>query len=49
VVTSGRKIRAHSFWTLTRLFARLVFGGSRGVRSRRRLEYWYEPEREKAK
>jgi len=49
VVTSGRKIRAHSFWTLTRLFARLVFGGSRGVRSRRGLEYWYEPEREKAK
>lgn len=49
VVTSGRKMRAHSFWTLTRLFARLVFGGSRGVRSRKGLEYWYEPEREKMK
>lgn len=49
VVTSGRKIRAHSFWTLARLSARLVFLGSRGVRSRRGLEYWYEPEREKAK
>lgn len=53
VITSGRKIRAHSFWTLTRLSARLsarlVFLGSRGVRSRRGLEYWYEPEREKRK
>jgi glycosyltransferase involved in cell wall biosynthesis len=49
VVTSGRKIRAHSFWTFARLSARLVFLGSRGVRSRRGLEYWYEPEREKRK
>jgi len=48
VVTSGRKMRAHSFLTLARLTARLVFLGSRGVRSRRGLEYWYEPEREKA-
>jgi len=49
VVTSGRKFRAHSFLTLARLSARLVFLGSRGFRSRRGLEYWYEPEREKAK
>jgi glycosyltransferase involved in cell wall biosynthesis len=49
VITSGRKIRAHSFLTFTRLSARLVFLGSRGVRSRRGLEYWYEPVREKAK
>jgi glycosyltransferase involved in cell wall biosynthesis len=49
VVTSGRKIRAHSFLTLARLTARLVFLGSRGVRSRKGLEYWYEPEREKTK
>jgi glycosyltransferase involved in cell wall biosynthesis len=49
VVTSGRKLRAHSFWTFARLSARLVFCGSRGVRSRRGLGYWYEPEREKAK
>ncbi len=47
VVTSGRKMRAHSFLTLARLTARLVFPG--GVRSRKGLEYWYEPEREKAK
>jgi len=47
VVTSGRKMRAHSFLTLARLTARLVFLGSRGVRSRKGLEYWYEPERDK--
>ena len=49
VVTSGRKARAHSFLSLAGLFARLVLRGSRGLRSRRGLEYWYEPEREKAK
>ena len=49
VVTSGRKMRAHSFLTLARLTGRLVFLGSRGVRSRKGLEYWYEPEREKSK
>ncbi len=49
VVTSGRKIRSHSFLTLARLSARLVFLGSHGVRSRKGLEYWYEPEREKTK
>jgi hypothetical protein len=49
VVTSGRKMRAHSFLTLARVTARLVFLGSRGVRSRKGLDYWYEPEREKAK
>ena len=46
VVTSGRKFREHSFFTLARLSARLVFLGPRGVRSRRGLEYWYESERE---
>jgi glycosyltransferase involved in cell wall biosynthesis len=49
VVTSGRKIRAHSFLTLARLSARLIFLGSRGVRSRKGLEYWYKPVREKTK
>ena len=49
VITSGRKFREHSFVTFARLTARLVFLGSRGVRSRRGLEYWYEPEREKTK
>lgn len=48
VLTSGRKLRAHSFFTFARLAARLIFLGSRGVRSRNGLEYWYEPERETA-
>lgn len=49
VVTSGRKVRAHSFFSLVRLFARLVLRGPGGLRTRRGLDYWYEPEREKAK
>ena len=49
VVTSGRKAREHSFWSLARLFICLILRGSAGLRSRRGLEYWYEPEREKAK
>lgn len=49
VVTSGRKVRAHSFLTLARMTARLIFLRSRGVRGRKGLEYWYEPVREKTK
>ena len=49
VVTSGRKFRAHSFWSLARLSTRLALRGSRGLRNRRGLEYWYEAEREKTK
>jgi hypothetical protein len=49
VVTSGRKPRAHSFMSYAKLFMRVTFLGSRGVRSRRGLEFWYEPEREKSK
>jgi glycosyltransferase involved in cell wall biosynthesis len=48
VVTSGRKFRADSSWSLARLFMRFVLRGPRGLRNRRGLEYWYEPEREKA-
>ncbi len=49
VITSGRKARAHSLWSITKLATRLVMRGSRGLRSRQGLDYWYEPEREKAK
>jgi hypothetical protein len=49
VVTSGRKLRAHSFLSLTWQLTRLALRGSRGLRSRRGLEYWYEAEREKTK
>lgn len=47
MVTSGRKARTHSLWSLSRLFVRLVLRGPRGLRNRQGLEYWYEPEREK--
>ena len=49
VVTSGRKPRAHSFMCYARLSMRVFLLGSRGLRSRRGLEFWYEPEREKRK
>ena len=49
VVTSGRKPRAHSFMTYAKLSMRVILLGSRGLRSRRGLEFWYEPEREKEK
>jgi glycosyltransferase involved in cell wall biosynthesis len=49
VVTSGRKIRAHSFLSLAWLSTRLILRGSSGVRSRRGLDYWYAPAREKTK
>jgi len=49
VVTSGRKPRAYSFMSYSKLFLRVTFLGSRGLRSRRGLEFWYESEREKAK
>ncbi|HZR16870.1 MAG TPA: glycosyltransferase [Verrucomicrobiae bacterium] len=47
VITSGRKLRAHSFMSYSKLFMRLTLLGPRGVRSRRGLEFWYGPEREK--
>ena len=49
VITSGRKARAHSFWSMAWLSTRLILRGPRGLRSRRGLEYWYEPDRGKAK
>ena len=45
VITSGRKFRDHSFWSLARMFVPLVLRGPRGLRRRRGLEYWYEPDR----
>ncbi|HEY4233405.1 MAG TPA: glycosyltransferase [Lacipirellulaceae bacterium] len=49
VITSGRKLRAHSFLSLARLSTRLILGGSSGLRNRRGLDYWYAPAREKTK
>jgi glycosyltransferase involved in cell wall biosynthesis len=45
VVTSGRKMRAHSFLSFARVVTRMIL--PRGLRSRHGLEYWYEPAREK--
>ena len=45
VVTSARKFREHSFFSLAWLLARMIL--PRGLRSRRGLEFWYEPKREK--
>jgi hypothetical protein len=49
VVTSGRKLRAHSFLSLAWQLMRLALRGSRGLRDRRGLDYWYAPAREKIK
>ena len=46
VVTSGRKLRAHSAWELLRDTARLMLGGKRGLHSRERLGLWYAARRE---
>jgi glycosyltransferase involved in cell wall biosynthesis len=49
VVTSGRNLRAHSFWNVARLLTRLALRGPDGFRDRRGLDLWYCPKREKAK
>lgn len=46
IVTSGRKLRLHSArYILTRSFALLV-GGKNAVRSREKLDIWYDGQRE---
>jgi GT2 family glycosyltransferase len=46
IVTSGRKLRMHSArYVLGQSFA-LVFGGKRAVRSREKLDIWYDGKRE---
>jgi len=47
VVTSGRNLRAHSFWSIARLLIRLALRGPDGFRDRRGLDLWYRPLREK--
>ncbi|GAB5497630.1 MAG: glycosyltransferase [Phycisphaerales bacterium] len=42
VITSGRKLRAHSCWTILGTLASLMIRGKRGVRSRDRLSLWYD-------
>jgi glycosyltransferase involved in cell wall biosynthesis len=49
VVTSGRNLRAHSFWSIARLLTRLALHGPDGFRDRRGLDMWYRPQREKVR
>jgi glycosyltransferase involved in cell wall biosynthesis len=49
VITSGRNLRAHSFWSVARLIIRLALRGPKGLRDRRDLDIWYRPSREKPK
>lgn len=46
VLTSGRKLRAHSPWEVIRVLSRLALLGRRGVRDRQGLEIWYGARRE---
>ena len=45
LTSQGRKFREHSFFSLARLLTRMIL--PRGLRSRRGLEFWYDPKREK--
>ena len=48
VVTSGRNLRAHSFWTIARVLIRGALRGPDAYRDRRGLDIWYRPRRERA-
>lgn len=45
VVTSGRKLRTHSVWTVLATLVRISLTGKRGLRDRSRLGLWYGPRR----
>ena len=45
VVTSGRKMRTHSFRELLGTFVRILLGGPRVLEDRSRLGVWYGPRR----
>jgi glycosyltransferase involved in cell wall biosynthesis len=47
VTTSGRNLRSQSFWTIAMVFMRLAICGPDGFRSRKGLDLWYRPRREK--
>ena len=46
IVTSGRKLRMHSAGSILKLSVSLILGGKRGVRSREKLDLWYDGKRE---
>lgn len=49
VITSGRSLRAHSFFTIVRLLARVNFIGPNSFHDREGLDLWYRPKREKSR
>lgn len=46
MVTSGRKLRMHSAWQILGLSVGILLRGKRGVRSRDKLDLWYDGKRE---
>ncbi|MCG8469692.1 MAG: glycosyltransferase [Gemmatimonadetes bacterium] len=46
VLTSGRKVRAHSPWEIGRITAGLLLGGPRAARKRSTFDIWYDGRRE---
>ena len=46
IVTSGRKLRMHSAWQILGLSVGLILRGKRGVKSRDKLDLWYDGKRE---
>jgi len=46
VITSGRNLRAHSFFTILRLLVRANLIGPKAFRDRKGLDLWYRPKRE---
>jgi glycosyltransferase involved in cell wall biosynthesis len=46
-ITSGRKLRMYSGWKVFGGLLAVLFGGPRGVMSRKKLDMWYGGEREK--
>jgi glycosyltransferase involved in cell wall biosynthesis len=46
VMTSGRKLRMYSGWKIFTRSLSIIFGGPRGVMSRKKLDMWYSGDRE---
>jgi glycosyltransferase involved in cell wall biosynthesis len=46
IITSGRKLRMHSAGFILKRSFMLILGGKRGVRSREKLDLWYDGKRE---
>lgn len=45
VITSGRKLRAHSGWEIFTMLVRFALRGNKAISSRKGLDLWYGPRR----